>query len=239
MILNKRRYSRNGFSLVEILLGLAIFSIIVVTLYSTFWSGIKVDERAEEKNYTYANWALEQMAKELKSASVYNFSFSYPDQKEFIGESDRIAFILPTDEGLKFVEYYLDNEEEIFVRKVIMGKRSKKNISVTQKNMQFDERKILVRQEFDFADYVSGKKINSLTESVCLNVALEGLKFSYAYIETFENESKLVWEDSWIDNYTPAGIKVELSLVGSESGEAILVHRNIYIPAGFWGEEAL
>ncbi len=72
--------------MIEALLGLAIFSVIAVTLYSTFWSGIQIDQRLEDRIYRQASWALEGMARELQNATIYDFSSSYPDINGFLGE---------------------------------------------------------------------------------------------------------------------------------------------------------
>ncbi len=231
------RRGKKGFSLIEILIALTIFSTIVVTLYSTFWSGIKIDQRLEDKTYRQASWALEEMAKEFENAAKYDFSNSYPDINEFLGEKDRVSFLLPSGQGLKVIQYYLEQAEEVFVHKVIIGKRSKKNVSVTESRQEALVQKVLVREEYDFVDFVNGVKTDSLKEAVCFNVEEQGLEFSYAYLETSEDDSKLDWQDSWRNDYVPAGIKVKLKLVSQDQGDLFIVRRSIYIPAGRWGEE--
>ncbi|MDD3374462.1 MAG: prepilin-type N-terminal cleavage/methylation domain-containing protein [Candidatus Omnitrophica bacterium] len=231
------RTEKKGFSLIEVLIALAIFSAIVVTLYSTFWSGIKIDQRLEDKTYRQASWALEEMAKEFENAVKYDFSNSYPDINEFSGEKDRASFLLPTDQGLKVIQYYLEQPEEVFVHKVIIGKRSKKNVSVTESRQDASVQEILVREECSLVDFINGTKADSLKEAVCFNVEEQGLEFLYAYLEASEDDSKLDWQDNWKNNYIPAGIKVNLKLVGQKERDVLIVRRSIYIPAGRWGEE--
>ena len=230
---------RKGFSLIEALLGLAIFSVIAVTLYSTFWSGIQIDQRSEDRIYRQASWALEGMARELQNATIYDFSSSYPDINWFLGEKERIRFLVTTDEGIKVVQYYLEKEEEIFIHKVIIGKRSRKSISVTERRQEALVQEVLIREEQDLVDFINKSKDRSLKEVVCFNVEEQGLKFSYAFLESSENDSQLAWKDVWENNYVPAGIRVELKIVDSQTRSPLVIRRSIYVPAGFWGEEVL
>ena len=230
---------KKGFSLMEILLGMTIFSVIILALYSTFWSGIKIDQRSEDQTYRQASWALEAIARELQNAVAYDFSSSYPDRNGFLGEKDRIVFLLPTEEGIKVIQYCLEEEEEVFVHKVIIGKRSKKNISVTERRQEALVQKILIREEQNLFDFINGTKANFLKEAVCFDIEEQGLEFSYAHLESSENDSQLIWQDTWENNYVPAGVRVELRIVDPETRSPLIVRRSIYVPAGFWGEEIL
>ena len=143
------RKNNYGFTLIEMLLGVIIFSIIAVTVYATFSSGMQLNRRAEHVN-TIARevrWVFDNLTEDLENARFYDFSKSYPDKIAFQGKSDRMDFLLAGPDGLRVVSYYLDEPDFGRVVKTVVGKRVKKLSSVLSNYTEKSNVRFLVRQE--------------------------------------------------------------------------------------------
>src|SRR3569833_3026891 len=88
----------HSFSLVELLLGLLIFSIIALTLYSMFSTGLKVDEKSHyiSQSYQEARLSFDMLSQDLENAFIYDTSASYPDQLSFVGDPAHLGLIRPS-----------------------------------------------------------------------------------------------------------------------------------------------
>ncbi len=77
-----------GFILIELLVSLAIFSVISLAVYSAFAAGIRAWRRAQEFSSVYqtARLLLDDMGQELKNAAAI------PDTA-FAGEAHRLSFV--------------------------------------------------------------------------------------------------------------------------------------------------
>jgi type II secretion system protein J len=86
--MNKGRQTRAGFTLLELLVSISIFSIISLAVYSTFAGGIGAWRTAQEFSTTYqtARLLLDDMARELKNA------VSITDA-EFVGGQKKLSFL--------------------------------------------------------------------------------------------------------------------------------------------------
>ena len=125
------RKINSAFTLIELLLGLSIFSVVSLCLYASFSTGIHLSRRSEKNNKIYREirWALEQMSLDLENAVFYDFSNSYPGKLSFIGEDEKISFLLPSDEGLKVVSYYHMKPSESKIHQTLIGKTYSKNVN--------------------------------------------------------------------------------------------------------------
>ena len=234
---------QQGFSLIELLLALGIFSLIALTLYSTFATGMGISKRSEKVDRVYreARWAIEKMARELENMASYNFRNSYPEREDFIGESNQLTFLHPTDKGLKVIRFLTQNLEFGSVHKTVVGEHSDRNVSVvTDFKEQATGTVALVREEKDFLDSLSGEtNVPKKTSVLSAKVAKEGLKFSYPYLGSSEDEEKIIWKDVWEHNYIPSAIRLEVTFVNPSSQEGLLpVERTVFIPTGKIGREA-
>jgi general secretion pathway protein J len=77
-----------GFTLIEMLVSVAIFSVIAVAVYSAFAGGVGAWRSAQEFSSTYqtARLVLEDMARELKNSVTL-------DGPDFVGERQRLSFL--------------------------------------------------------------------------------------------------------------------------------------------------
>lgn len=242
MTIRKQNYGTSGFTLIEFLLGVMIFSIIALSIYGTFSGGINLTRRSDGQNEIYreARWTFEWMAKDLENAVYYDFSKSYPDQAAFVGAEDKISFILPAEDGLRVVSYYLVLPDEGQVFKTVVGSVQKKNTAILSNYREGSSVYYLVREERNFIDFLAGNPEepdeSETLEIIATNVAEDGLRFSYGYAEG-EEEKVFSWQEEWSLTYVPSGVRVEIDfLPKNEKANTLTLNRDVLIPSGYWGE---
>lgn len=235
----KKRIS--GFTLIEALLGLLIFSIIAVSLYGVFQSGIQINRRSDDGNQIYREirWSLDRITKDLEGMVSYDFSVHDPERTAFAGSGDVVSFITAAENGLKTVSYSLRDPEEDAVYKVMVSRRQKQKKSVTARYEEKDDIQLLVRTQRDFAGTFqpTTETQESQRDILSPHVKTGSLKFSYAYYEGSPESGKIVWRDTWHNKYIPSGVRVEITFVKNDKTKApVTVRKNIYIPTGYLGQ---
>lgn len=232
--------AETGFTLIEILLGFLIFSIILVVLYSTFFSGIKIEERSvgDAAAYHQAKMSFDMIGHELEEAVPFDFSNFSPELTAFIGTGDSISFLTPGKSGLRHVSYYLKEKRSIKIQQTLIGGRYQKNVEVTNITGESIPVFCLVRSEEAFADFVMGDEDLGLKEEILFdNVQADSFKISYAHLKSEGDNPYLVWQDRWENLYIPAGVRFELQLAAFKKNDpSINIKKDVYIPTGFWGE---
>jgi prepilin-type N-terminal cleavage/methylation domain-containing protein len=232
------RTSINGFSLIELLLGVSLFSVVALSAYGTFFAGVKLSRYAREADTSSREirWAFDLISRELENAVFYDFSGSYPQRSAFEGRGDQITFILAEGNGLKAVSYYLAAPEDGAIHKIIVTERHARNRDVTIRNKQFDRAHYLVRKEMDFVDYLDETStVSPSVEIITARVKESGLRFSYGYA----GEDGLIWKDAWQGGGSiPQAVRVEMdALPAAEQQSPLKVLRDIFIPHGVQGKE--
>ena len=236
---------REGFTLIELILGLSLLSVVMLTIYSVFWGGVRLSYKtdASQEVYRQAYWSLDVMSREIENMVKYNLSESYPERFSFMGTKDKITFMAPTPNGLKAVSYFLLAEESGKVHKTIVNYQAyKKNVRVTLGDSQPEQTRLLVRRQTDFPDFVTGQRDADITddddlEVIAIHVKPEGLRFSYSTLGVAEeNEAASVsWADEWEGNDLPLSVRIELNLVPPDNPDGIVTFDNeVLIPPQVW-----
>lgn len=228
-----------AFTLIEVLLGLTIFSIIALSLYSTFNIGMLLNRRSDEGNVIFreARWSFDRLSNDLQNMRPYNFSNSYSSKTAFVGENSKVSFILATSDGLKVVSYSLKSPEYGSVFKTIIGQRQTHNTNIISRFEEKSDVELLVREETSLAGSLqSDKKGNTDYDTLSINIKKDSLKFLYAYIEGQEENAKVVWKDSWDREYFPSLIRVALAFESKDKSKGpLIIQKDIYIPIGSLG----
>jgi len=190
---------------------------------------------------TEARWSLERVAKDLENARPYDFSNSYPDRSAFSSGPSWISFIVADQNRLSSVTYRLEEPAVGSIYEVLIGRRTKKNVSVVSKTEQENPLNLFVREEQGFIDAFSPSSGPSeKIEKEVLNASTEegSLRFFYAYFEDDGKEGKMTWKDSWDETYLPAMVRAEMVLRRpGRSMAPVKISRDIFIPTGFLGKE--
>ena len=227
-------------TLIEILIALTIFSIIAVSLYSTFSSGILAWKKSEDVNRLYreARWALDKMAAELRNAIIYDFTEQYPDLNVFQGQKDNIAFLVGTNSGIKKISYFLQMPQYADIHRTFVNYQgSLPSRIITHYEEGMASLTSLKRKEESFIGSLQLEE-NQQKKSKTLSsiVKQAGLSFSYAYAQTTgeEAQEEITWKDSWQDNSSiPQGVKISLTLENPKNPEEVLTFtKTVFIPIG-------
>ncbi len=239
MKMRKEKHLLNsGFTLVELLIALTIFSVISLGLYSTFSSGISVWRRSEDANRIYqeARLALEQMAREIKSVVAYDFSDKYPEIKAFEGDENKFSFLIAANSGLKRVSFVLKEPGQIHISETKVNYQKEMPSSIIAR-FQGEEVRLmnLVKQEISLAESLGSQEPKSEDESTLTALVVPGgLSFNYANVGLREGETDISWENSWKqNNIFPAGVKINLMLANPKKpNEVVSFSKTVFIPSG-------
>ena len=206
-----------AFTVIELLIALSIFSVIAITLYSTFFAGISTWKRSGDNTGIYQNIRVtfDDIARDLKNM-IY---FTKDDESAYIfsGTSEQVIF-MTLEEGISEktepqrelvrIAYSFDNAKGDIVREIA-------GIS-----LGFDTRK---------------------AEKEILLKNVEDFKVEYCYFSGDEDDPYL-WQEEWSDEEvkTPRGVKITASLKGGKgSKETSKITRIVFISTGVLGEKEL
>jgi len=226
-----------GFTLLEVLLFLCIFSITAVCIYSCFSAGLKMSQRANRENNRYKEISLflSNLSKEIENMRNYNFSNSYPEKKAFKGEKDEMIFILSGPQGLRMVRYYLMPAASSQVFTTMVGQRYRENISSRTIYQEVFGRDVLLREEMKFVDYLNGPSLKGEGQIISTNIKHGGLRFFYGHKKE-EDRTENVWKNSWSFDEIPANVRIEIDFFEENKNQGIkTIVRDVLNPTGHWG----
>lgn len=206
-----------AFTFIEVLIGLTIFSIIAMSLYSTFFSGTSAWKKSDDLNRLYqeARWSLDTIAKELRNAIILSYKNKYPGFAFFQGTPDNISFLVEDEYDIKKVSYFLEAKEN------------------GEDNSGFS----LKREQVFLIDSLQPTEQEKSKETFSTLVSEGGIKFSYPYMVSATGED-IEWRDKWQDsNNLPAGVKIELVLQNARNPNSkVSFYKTVFIPMGIIGE---
>lgn len=238
-LIKNKTTDRAGFTLVEILLGLSIFSIITLTAYSVFYTGIKVSScvQGQAQVLREVRGILDLMQNEFENMLFYDYSSSYENKTALSGTSDRIEFVLGSGDGLTVVKYYLVAAGYNKVHQVVKGSARSNNVNVLLENKSEQNSYCLIREERNFIDDLAEKFSESGFEIIFENIKKQnGVRFFYGHLDA-RSSSEIIWEENWHNNYLAPMIRVEVDLVMNQDNEKVVtLIKDIFIPTGNKGK---
>lgn len=199
---------RKGFTFVELLIAVLIFSIIVVSLYSAFGVGLAAYKKGERVASVYQQIRLVLDSVGLDLRNSYKFS---EDNSRFIAEEGKFSFytlksIKPVsgadNSQICRIEYW--QEEEKLLRQIFAGK------------LAFSEE----------PEVSPDTLLDNLTE----------LRIEFPY-QASEKGQAFIWQDFWQEpDKLPLAVKIHLEIDEPEAGRPIRLTKIVYIPLGELGE---
>jgi prepilin-type N-terminal cleavage/methylation domain-containing protein len=225
--------NKKAFTLLEVLLAVSITSIILVCVYTTFWSGMRINARSERdsKIYREVRWSFDLMKKDIGNMVFYDFSNSYPDKMPFLGKNDEMTFIEPSEDGLKVIRYYLSTQAQGKVHKVTIGQTYKNNVDMVIRSDEASYRKMfLIREEIPFVDFLSNSTEGLKQEIISDQIRENSLSIQYGDIKD-KNASEVTWTQEWHAPNLPKEIKVTMDfIVGEKKARTLSLTKEIFVP---------
>lgn len=229
--------SRRGFTLLELLLALGIFAVIASTVYAVFAGGIRLSRVSEGRVGVYreAGWAFALLARELENMARFDTSGMKDGEPLFKGEQDEIAFLLPAEDGLKYVRYYLLAPSSGKIHEVVLGKRTSRNVEVDITSTAAQRSYFLVREEYGLLEALAGTAEGAEPEIIAGNIKEASFRLQYAYAEG-ELGDTIRFKDSWDYGDIPARVRVSMEFIDGYDAQAVPLSREVLIPHGVLGK---
>lgn len=211
-------------------MALGIFSMISLSLYGSFWIGIKINQRSQ--NNTDIAFQIIRTLKDMSQEMERAVYYSSETLKAFEGLSDEITFLLPSPQGLQRVRYFLMPAADTQVYQLIFDGQENSRASQSSYDPIAETPFALMREESLLTEEGSKEQ-----EVLSLDISSDGLNFFYAYIDTEQDPPTIEWENAWEQEYLPAGIKVQLNFLDPQVTKGRRdIERLVYLPTGFWGQ---
>ncbi len=204
-----RDKSLTGFTFIELLISISIFSVIAVALYPTLNTGLQAWRRGQRSCdlYQVARIALDDIAGELRPAKVIHFS-----ELGFVGQKDNLSFPVVVN---------------------VSSPGESKNFEIGKTSFYLDE-EVLLKKKQTFIQSISDDQLES--EELAANVKQLGFLYSY---KSESDLSAYSWKDSWgIADSLPQAVKITLILADArQPDKEISFHKTVFIPTGILAEE--
>ena len=174
---------RPGFTFIELIIGITIFTIIIITVYSVFYMGIKTWCRGQERNSLQkVRLTFLKVENELKDS----FFFS---NVPFKGTSREMEFPLS-------IPISDENKDTVHV------------IAYKVTEDKYSGLKELVRIEKLYSENMDeeiDEKIKKLLTSI------KSLRFEYVY-QSNDPYQNFEWQEDWKEDRLPSGVRISLEM---------------------------
>jgi prepilin-type N-terminal cleavage/methylation domain-containing protein len=220
-----------GFTLVELLLGLAISAIIGVSVYNMFWSAMKLDDKLRHvhENYMEVLMADQALTHDLENAVNLDYSASYPDAVLFDGQKEELSFLTQTPSGIKRVRYFSGLWDENSLTKTMIGRVT--NPSVAKEASLPVE--FLLRQESSMADWLNETQNNTSTQIVAAGFKKGSFNCQYApFVKNLHTSgaTAIVYTDTWDQKGLPLAVSCNFILYDPKKPEGgLMFKRDIFL----------
>lgn len=228
------KIKKNGFTLVELLLGLAITAIIGVSVYNMFWSAMKLDDkmRRVHDNYTEVLMADQALSHDLENAVSLDFSGSYPDAQIFDGQKTELSFLTQTPAGIKRVRYYSGLSADEAVTKVMIG-RVVNPMNEDASGPGHMPVEFLLRQESSLADWLNETSNDTSTQVVAAGFKKGSFNCQYApFVKNLHTSgaSGINYADTWDEQGLPLAVSCDFVLYDPQNpGAGLMFKRDIFL----------
>jgi type II secretory pathway component PulJ len=227
---------REGVTLVELLLSLALFVLVAGSLFSVFSSGMHISQRSEEvgRAYQEVHLFLDVLTVDLENM----VSFSDPSAfsgRLFQGSGNGLSFYIATPDGLKYVRYAFSMMAKDWIHTTRIGRREKKNTAVDLSQQESAAFSLLVREERIVGQAAAKDPSRTEGEEILSSLLRqEDVRFYYGYRDV--STGMILWTSSWDRPDLPVGVRVEMQLKMSEGKDDVVpLRRDILVPVGAWG----
>ncbi len=229
------RNVRSAFTLIELILGLIIVSVLGVSVFTAFFTAIKMQTKTENlgRFYGEGRFAINRMADEIENMIFY--TPKDPKQNFLSSTDDHLTLLENGADGLKVIRYYIGQPDYGKIVKTTMGQVfSSMPQSIVVQSSEGQKAYALIREETPLVDYWQNQPHeNAKTQIVTNQIASQdSLRFSYAYSPPKESKKKgYEWKDSWDKDALPAGVRIQLECAQpNQGGSSLVLTKEVYWP---------
>ncbi len=225
----------NGFTLVELLLGLAIGAIIGASVYNMFWVGLKLDDkmRRVHDNYMEVLMADQGLTHDLENAVNLDFSASYPDVQIFDGQKTGFSFLTQTPKGIRRVRYYSGLLDQGTITKTMIGRVVNPSSKITTYSKQSLPIEFLLRQESSLADWLNETSYDTSSQIVAAGLKKGSFNCQYAPFDKdlhTTGSQGIIYKDSWDDKGLPLAVSCRFILYDPKNiQKGLMFKRDIFL----------
>jgi|GEM_PF-3223955 len=223
-----------GFTVVELLLALAIGAIISVSAYNMFWSAMKLDDRMRRvhDNYMELLMADQGLTHDLENAVTLDLSASYPGTVMFDGQKNEFSFLTQTPKGIKRVRYFRGLPESQ-AAKTMIGRVTNPSKKGTSYNDATSPVEFLLRQQMSLADWLNETNNDTSTQIVAAGLKKGSFNCQYAPLikDLQTNGSKgIVYSETWDEKGLPMSVSCSFILFDPKKpDEGLVFKRDIFL----------
>ena len=211
-----------GFTLVELILGMAITAIIGLCVYNMFWSGVKLDDKMRHvhDNYMEVLMADQAMTHDLENAINLDFSGSYPDAVVFDGQKTEFSCLTQTSKGIKKVRYFSGLKDGLAEKSMIgrvVNPSSSSNGSKEPLPVEF-----LIRQESSMGDWLNETTDNTTTQIVAAGFEKGSFNCQYAAFDKDlhnSGEKAIDYKETWDSKGLPMSVSCSFVLYDAKNSK--------------------
>ncbi len=209
-----------AFSLIELLLGLAITAIIGVALYTIFWTGLKLDDRTRISHDQYVELliAFDALQQDLQAATNIDLSANYKNLRIFEGKTNEFSFLRSTPTGIVHLRYHAGLVDFGKVTTMLINKRISNKQQITISSVETSPIEFLLRESASMPDWANGLIQDNNAEIIATGLMKETVKFEYAPLPSAYGMA-LVYQDSWNQPGLPLAVKCTLTIYNAKRPE--------------------
>ncbi len=223
----------SGFTVIELILALALTAIIGVSLFTVYNNAVRADAQSRRlydsmiKGYMMLTTFEEDVSKAVNYR--YHPSGQSSDQLLFYGETDQLSFVKETGVGLQWIQYTTKRPQQAVIRATTVGQRFKKNQDQILENDApgGSELQMFIRRQSVFLGKPDTTFAPDNDEIMTKRLLSQGLVFSYGRV----SQQGMIWTQRWNDSSLPAAIKVDLKVASDGENRSFDLSKVIMLPA--------
>jgi len=250
---------KKSFTVVELLVGMAIFGIITAGIYAAFSNAIRFNRRARRADTLYrdSRWTLDAIHFDLENAVSY----------QTLRETSQVSTVRVTEAtrgNVNITQRMMAELDDATARKkgAFIGEENSLSLVLTSPEgfreiryylesprdagvfhllvgrpagapLREEESYFLIRESRPFPAREIGRQDERCEKEVLTrNVCKDGLTFSYAGYDAASPEAAVVWTETWAQAPLPLAVGVEIVFCSPGDDQTWRVSRKMIIPRG-------
>ncbi|MEW5895348.1 MAG: prepilin-type N-terminal cleavage/methylation domain-containing protein [Candidatus Omnitrophota bacterium] len=215
---------QHGFTLIELMLAVMLFSVVSLSVYMVFSQGLRVERRLRGSGIIGKDfyWPQAQIATDLGKMVFYTASNNR--SAALVGDQNQLSFVIEGQAGLEEIRYQTADQERVEIHEVRV-KNSKDSGKIVVGGKETERPLMILQRRSRPFPFLSGADFKD--EIVTAKLLSGGFKILYLHEK---EDGRLLWEGSHRNEIIKA-VRVDLEIVDEQDNLKRTV-RDIFIPVG-------